>query len=200
MRHSNHGAGPGLLGVVLVAAVAAACADAPPPPSATPRPTPVITPDPHLTEPASADEVFIAIGSAGLPLVANNATAGDASRPYRKRINAEFGNWPLTITEFPSATALRQAIGWDPARPPVQGHPPYAFVGLNILVEFGPSTGARLGPPDENRQAQATELVALLHGLLSPIEQRSLVPVALPTPRPAPASALPSAAAAGIAP
>ena len=36
------------------------------------------------------------------------------------------------------APAPRAASAWDPARRPQQGEAPYAWVGMNILVEFGP--------------------------------------------------------------
>ena len=173
-----------------------ACAT-PPASSAPPisRPTPVVTPDPHLTEPATADEIFTAIRAGDLPLSVNNATAGDPSSPIVKRINADIGNWPLVISEFRSRAALHEATGWDPAAPPDQGDPPYAFVGLNILIEFGPVNGP-LVSPDTRRRDQADILVGLVDPLLWPLEQRSVVPIATKTAPPAstPPSAAPSAA------
>ena len=148
-----------------------------PPPSlvpVTPRPTPVITPDPHLTEPATADDVFRAIAKGKLPLNVTNASSGDPTSPIVKRINADIGNWPLIISEFRTSALLRKAVKWDPKKPVAQGNPPYAFVGLNILIEFGPVTGL-LARPDAIRQQQAEGLVALVDPLLWPLEQRSLV-------------------------
>jgi hypothetical protein len=200
MRVSNHAARR-LLGLAIAATLVVACGSAVPSSLApSVRPTPMITPDPHLTEPATADEVFTAIRSGGLPLAINNATAGDLNSPLVKRINADIANWPLVITEFRSSTALRDAVGWDAAVPPAQGDPPYAFVGLNILVEFGPVTGP-LATPDAPRRDQAKRLIALIDPLLWPLEQRSVVVIATRTPTapPAPAassgSAAPSAAA-----
>jgi hypothetical protein len=198
MRHSNHAIRAGRPGALvltgLLAVSVAACGPAVAPSvEPTARPTPVITPDPHLTEPVTADEIFVAIGPIDLPFVANNASPGREGDPMVKRINADLGNWPLIITEFRSSAALRAATGWDASRPPVQGDPPFAFVGLNILVEFGPSTGVRLDAPDPARQEQAKLLVAILDPLLWPLEQRSVVPV--PTRTPVPASPAASAAA-----
>jgi hypothetical protein len=176
MRLSNHRARFTVVGA-LVSAIVIGCggpAATSPPPSA--RATPVVTPDPHLTEPATADELFGAIRLGDLPLSVNNATAGLAGDPLVKRINADIGNWPLVISEFRSAAALRQATGWDASEPPAQGDPPYAFVGLNLLVEFGPITGP-LANPDDNREAQAEQLVALIDPLLWPLEQRSVDPI-----------------------
>jgi hypothetical protein len=155
----------------------------------TPSPTPVITPDPHLVEPATADQIFGAIRVGDLPLLVNNATGGDPSSPIAKRINAAIGDWPLVITEFRTSALLRSTILWDPKRPPATGNAPFTFVGLNILVEFGPMTGA-LAQPDSTRQMQAARLVALIDPLLWPLEQRSVAQ--LPTRTAPPASAAPA--------
>jgi hypothetical protein len=199
MRGTNHVARPAL-GLAVALAVVAACGSAVPsaaPPSA--RPTPIVTPDPHLTEPATADEVFGVIRTGGLKLSVNNATAGLPSDPLVKRINADVANWPLVITEFRSSAALREAVAWDAAAPPAQGDPPYAFVGLNMLIEFGPVTGP-LATPDSTRREQAARLIALIDPLLWPLEQRSVVVVATRTPTAAPdASAEPPASAASAA-
>ena len=161
------------------------------------RPTPVVTPDPHLTEPATADQVFGAIRVGDLPLLVNNASSGDASSPIAKKINAAIGDWPLVISEYRTSELLRQSTIWNPALPPGPGDPPYAFVGMNILVEFGPMTGG-LVTPGSTRQKQAEALVALIDPLLWPLEQRSIVP--LPTRTAAPASAPSAAASASTSP
>lgn len=158
-----------------------------PPPSA--RPVPVITPDPHLTEPATADAVFNAIRVGKLPLSVNNASAGDTTSPIVKRINADIGNWPLIISQYRSSDVLRTTLKWDPTKPAAQGSAPYVFVGLNIVIEFGPTTG-KLQTPDANRQEQAERLVALVDPLLWPLEQRSVAP--LPTKTAIPPSAAPA--------
>lgn len=180
-------------GAVMTTVLVAACAS-PPPPSAAPtvRPTPVITPDPHLTEPATADQVFRAVRSGDLDLQVNNASAGGPDEPLVKRINAAVGNWPLVISEYRTSAALRAAIDWNPGEAPAQGNSPYAFVGLNILIEFGPMTGLPAAP-DFTRQAQAEGIVALLDPLLWPLEQRSIVPVATRTMAPASPAASASA-------
>lgn len=185
------------LGLAIASALVAGCGSAVPS-SAAPsaRQAPVITPDPHLTEPATADEVFVAIRSGSLALSVNNATAGTPNEPLVKRINAHVANWPLVISEFRSSAALREAIGWDPTLPPAQGDPPYAFVGLNILIEFGPVTGP-LATPDSTRRDQAEQVIALIDPLLWPLEQRAVVAIATRTPTVTPsASAGPSVSAA----
>lgn len=202
MRGSNQVARLAL-GLAIASALVVGCGSAVPSTAApSARPAPVITPDPHLTEPATADEIFVAIRSGSLPLSVNNATAGTPNEPLVKRINAHVANWPLVISEFRSSAALREAIDWDPTLPPAQGDPPYAFVGLNILVEFGPVTGP-LATPDSARREQAEQVIDLIDPLLWPLEQRAVVAIATRTPTAPPsASAAPAApsAAASIAP
>jgi len=163
-------------------------------PSPTAVPTPVITPDPHLTDPATADAIFDVIRRAGLPLTVTNATGGDANSPIVKQINAAIDNWPLVISQYRNSATLRAAVKWNPKLPPAVGSPPFVFVGLNVLVAFGPSTGAPQ-PPDAIRQAQAERLVEVIDPLLWPLEQRSVTPVPVRTAvaaSPAPAPSNPS--------
>jgi hypothetical protein len=192
MRTSNHrGWARATLLIVAVLAMTA-CGSVVPSsaPTATARPTPVISPDPHLTEPATADAVFNAIGSGELPLIANNATIGGPGSPVVKRINADIGNWPLIISQYQSSDLLRSSIKWDPAGRAAQGNAPYTFVGLNIVIEFGPTTGL-LATPDATRQDQAERLIALIDPLLWPLEQRSVAPLTTKTPPPVESSAAP---------
>jgi hypothetical protein len=189
MRGSNHRAGGVLVlatGLVLSVAVAACGTSAAQPTAAppTPKPTPAITPDPHLTDPATADEIFNAIRKGDLPLSVNNATAGGPDAPIIKRINAQVANWPLVITEYRTSRQLRELLAWDPAAAPQQGDPPYAWVGMNILVEFGPVTGVPVAP-DATREQQAKDLIALIDPLLWPLEQRAIDPVPTKTATPA---------------
>jgi hypothetical protein len=179
---------------VIVALTLAACGSsvASPSPSATVAPTPVITPDPHLTAPATADAVFNAIRKAGLPLSVTNASS-DPKLAIVKRINAAIDNWPLIITQYKSSELLRPSAKWDPTKPLDDASPAYVFVGLNIMVAFGPASGT-VAVPDSNRQEQAQRLVDVLDPLLWPLEQRSITPIATKTPAPASTPA-PSAAA-----
>jgi hypothetical protein len=169
---------------------------------ATDAPAPVVTPDPHLTEPATAEQVFNAIRRGDLPqLSITNAIAGGPNDALIRRFNAQVANWPLTISEYRSSAALREQLAWDPAPGPRQGEAPYTWVGLNIVVAFGPVTG-RPTAPDDARQQQAEDIVALIDPLLWPLEQRSVTPIPTKTggstaasPAPAaPASAPPASA------
>jgi hypothetical protein len=199
MRGSNHRARGvlALAAIVAMSAAVAACgtsaAESSVEPSTAP-PTPAITPDPHLTEPATADQIFNAIRRGDLPLSVNNATAGSANAPMIKQINAQVANWPLIITEYRNSALLRAQLGWDAANGVKQGDPPFTWVGMNIVVTFGPTTGAPTAP-DATRQAQAKDVVALIDPLLWPLEQRSLTPVATKTPPPGATEAPPASTA-----
>jgi hypothetical protein len=192
MRVSNHHARRNGVATLMIAFTLAACAASAPPATLAPTvaPTPVITPDPHLTDPATADAVVRAIGSTGLPLSFTNAIGGDANSPFVKRINGSLDNWPLVVTQYKSSAALRAAIKWDPAKPPAPGSAPYVFVGLNILIAFGPTSGKPVAP-DPARQTEAQRLAVALDPFLWPMEQRSVTPIltrAAPTPKPAPSA------------
>jgi hypothetical protein len=198
MRGSNHRAGGVLAALFLVSAAVAACGGSAPPstPPATPQPTPAITPDPHLTEPATADQIWKAISVRGkLPLAVNNATTGGPDSPVVKQINAQIANWPLIITQYRSSGDLRKLAKWNAAAGPKQGDPPYAWVGLNILIAFGPTTG-KLAPPDAAREQQAKDLIALIDPLLWPMEQRSVAPIPTKTAPPPPTPSPPTPASA----
>ena len=156
----------------------AACATPVASPSPTTRPTPLITPDPHLDDPATADAVFLALGSAGLRLTANNAIGGTDDSPLVKRINATFLGWPLAVSEYRTSAALARLTDWPADTRPDQGQPPVTIVGLNILIEWGPTTGAKPPPSPSGPQVQVLQdLAATLDVLLAPLRARSVVAV-----------------------
>ena len=66
-------------------------------------------------------------------------------------------DWPLIITEYRSRRRCATTIDVGSGGRPGQGEPPYTFVGLNILIEFGPVTGARpTRTPTARRSGQAS--------------------------------------------
>lgn len=187
------------ISLALVALITAGCAAAPPvsaPP--TPRPTPLVTPDPHLTAPARVDDVFRSLRAAGLSVTANNASAPGGT--MTKRISATFGGWPLTMSEFLSVEALTEA-GWQPGSAPVPGQVPYALAGLNILIEFGPraTNDGTLAVADPQRLAALVDLIAALDPVIGPLSQRSVEAMPLPTTTPRPSEASPSRPSGGSA-
>jgi hypothetical protein len=196
MRHSNQSRirsrlplwAAGLFSLAIVGCGSAPVASAPP----TPAPTPVVTPDPHLREPVTADQIFRALSIAKLGLVANNANSGGGNKDIVKQINADIGSWPLRIIEYRSSAVLAKATSWKPGEPPGGDEAPYAFAGLNVLLQYGPISARKPAAPDAGRQAAAASIVGVLDPLLWPLAQRSVVPIASRTAEPV-ASVAPSA-------
>jgi hypothetical protein len=172
-----------------LAIVAGACGGPPPSTAPVAVATPLVTPNPHLKDPATADQVFIELGKGGLHITATNAASGtDGSEPV-KRINATYLGWPLIISQYSTSAALRKATsGWAPGERPRQGEPPINITGMNILVTWGPTTGAEPKKPDPAKETALTSIIKVLDPLLSPLQARTIVPIAVAgsTPTPAP--------------
>jgi hypothetical protein len=199
MRTSNRGIRGAALAVVAV--MAAACGgSAATAPAPTPAPTPVITPDPHLHAPASVDAVFRLLGAAGIHITPNNASNGTNGEPI-KRIAATYNDWPLVLTEFSSADALRRVGRFDAKVRPQKGEAPYIVAGLNILVEFGPAStnDPRPTPADPGRRASLEALVKVLDTLLGPLNARTVDALVLPQLTLAPVASAPASSAAAAA-
>ena len=188
----------------LVAACGAAAQR--PAPTATPVPSryAVATPYPHMDEPATADSVYLALLAEGLVVTPIDASTGGPGRDPVKRINATYAGWPLAISQYRSAKTLKAASHWKAGAKPGVGEAPIEFIGLNVLVQWGPISGASPKPPDAGQLAAAHALRDALDHLLSPLNDRTIVPVPAPTPVPSPspvaspsliASAKPSAKA-----
>lgn len=166
--------------VASLAITVAACGEAPASVAPTVRATPVVTPDPHLPDPATADQVWRGLGAAGLRMTANNATSGGADAGLVKRINATYLGWPLNLSEFRSSVALAETTAWEPGEAPGQGEAPIAIVGGNILVTWGPQTGERPASPDARQVEGLDALIGAMDRLLSPLRVRSNVPIDVP--------------------
>ena len=180
--------------LALVVILAAACGSAVAPPSPTPAPTPVVTPNPHLADPATAQDVFNALGRAGLKITPNTATAGVDGAAIVTRVNATYLGWPLDVTQYRTSADLAKAAKWVKGEAPGRGEPPVALAGYNILVTWGPwGTGKKPPVPDEQKTVALEALVAALDGLISPLSTRTIVPVKVAA---APASAEPPAPSA----
>jgi len=152
--------------------------------AATARPTPVITADPHLTDPADLDTIFAELTKAGLVITPINAGAADEPR---RRVNATYLDWPLIISEFSSGRALRATTRWTPGAVPTRGDAPYTIIGLNLMFEYGPKVTNAATPevPEARYRDAALQLSLALDPLLGPLEQRSVVALPLPTASPA---------------
>lgn len=166
------------VGLIVAAGLFGACGEAAPssaPPVA--RATPVVTPNPHLAEPATADQVFLGLARAGLRLTANNADAGAPDSGLVKRINATFLGWPFAVSQFESSSKLRDVLDWAEAGAPGQGEPPVAIAGMNVLIEWGPTTGEAPPDVDPERLEALADMAATLDALVSPLRARAVVAV-----------------------
>ena len=148
----------------------------------TPRPTPVITPNPHLAAPASADDVFNVLAGAGLPISGNNATA--AKDPV-KSISATYDGWPMRLSEYRSATSLGKARPWKAGDRPGKGEPSVAMIGMNILIEWGPPTSARPPRLGVAQVMAMNELLKVIDPYIGPLIVRTTTDLAVPVATPA---------------
>jgi hypothetical protein len=193
---------PVAIGLVVVAVVAVGLfmftrGAAPSTTTASAAPPPVATPNPHLTSPATAQQVFNGLGHAGLKVTAHTASAGAANSGVVTKIFATYLGWPLDVTQFSSADALADEESWASGASPVKGDPPVTIVGGNILVIWGPINAGRTPVGlDERQKAGLQPLVNALDALLSPLRTRTNAPVIVAETAPpvATASAAPSAA------
>jgi hypothetical protein len=58
---------------------------------------------------------------------------------------------------------------------------------MNILVEWGPTTGASPRKPDGRQMEAAESLASAMNALVSPLSLRTIVPIPGVTPEPTPA-------------
>jgi hypothetical protein len=194
MRTSNRGA---LLSTTVAALalslVMTSCGGSSNSPTTNGSGAPVATPDPHLAEPVSVDELYRMLGAAGIHITPNTASKGANGEPV-KRIVGTYRDWPIVLSQYSSNAVLRTEAKFDPKVRPVRGEAPYIVVGLNILVEFGPriTNDRSPAPPPDDKRAAMIALVDVLDPLLGPLSQRSVVPLPLKGP-PATATPAPSA-------
>jgi len=201
MRHSNRtvrGRGPSTLAAGVAALVigiaVVACGGGP---ATTPGPSelapPVVTPDPHLQEPVTADQIYRILYAARLGMTCPNADLGDGDSGIVKQINCSIGGWPLRITQFSSGTALDRSLDWVSGQAPAGDEPPYAWAALNVAVEYGPISARAPSDPPAARQQMASQIVGILDPLLWPLRQHSVVAIPARTPEPTPAPSVSTA-------
>jgi len=187
---------------VAAAVLVAACGGGPPSAPPTAAPTPLVTPNPHLPSPATAQQVFTGLGKAGLSITANTATLGAEGSDIVTKIYATYLGWPLDVVQFRSSDALTKAASWEAGESPGRGEPPVTLAGLNILIVWGPTiSGAAPSKPDARQSDGLKELVAALDVLLSPLKARTNVPITISVPvASAPVASAPSSPASTAAP
>ncbi len=166
--------------LVVAALLLAACGGAQPSAAPTAAPTPLVTPNPHLPSPATAQQVFGGLSKAGIRITANTASLGAEGSGVVTKIYATYLGWPLDVTQYSSTTALTKLTEWPAGEPPGKGEPPVALAGMNILITWGPTvSGAKPGKPDSRQSDGLRDLVSALDPLLSPLRARANVPVAI---------------------
>ncbi|HUP54868.1 MAG TPA: hypothetical protein VM408_05125 [Methylomirabilota bacterium] len=191
---SRHGVGLPVT-LVLAGMLAAACSAPPVAPSPTlAAATPLVTPNPHLVDPTTAQDVFNGLGREGLRITPNTANSGSDGGAVVTRINGTYLGWPLDVTQFRTAADLAKAAKWKAGESPGRGEPPVAVAAYNILVIWGPSeSGVKPAAPDGRKAAALEALVKALDRLLSPLRTRTIVPVQVAS---VPDAAAPAASAA----
>jgi len=180
------GRGRTLVLAIVIGVMATGCGGGPAsaPPSPTPVPTPAPTPVAHLMAPAQADDVYLAMRAAGIRIDPNNASTGGPGHEPIKRINATYAGWPLAISQYSTPASLLADIDWKNGSVPGQGEAPISLVGLNILIQWGPTTGASPSKPNEQQLADAEKLALAFQALVSPLSMRTIVPIPGVTPEP----------------
>lgn len=197
-QRAPHARTRALASIVMLACFVAACGGPAPSsePSSNPTPVPSVGPTPvaRLTEPATADQVYRALVAAGLKVQANTAVGGPGQDPL-KVIQASYEGWPLSIGQWSSGKSLREAYFWKPGAKPGKGEAPIQFMGLNMLIQWGPIPSGLPKFPNDEQTVNAVRLRNALETILSPLASRANVPLpgALPeaTPTPAPTKAPP---------
>lgn len=160
-------------------------------------PPPIATPNPHLPDNATAQQVFNGLGHFGLRVTAHTASAGSSDGTIVTRIFATYLGWPLDVTQFNSTQALTNAETWDSGTPPEKGDPPVTIAGGNILVIWGPINAGRAPVRlDERQKAGLQPLVSALDALLSPLRTRTTEAVLVTQTAPPVATAAPVPSAA----
>ena len=144
-------------------------------PVATVKPTPYVfpTPWPPMIAPAVADDVYLALLADNLSITPNAANAG---KDPVKTIDATYDGWPLAILQYRTVDSLKAASKGKPGAKPGKGEAPIEFIGLNILIKWGPITSAVPSATlDDRHVAAAVTLRDKLGRLLAPLASRTII-------------------------
>ena len=190
-RSAHRGRGRLVASLAFVSLVVAGCGGAPVTatltPSSAPLAAPTPTPDPHRSDPVSANDIFRALQAAKLDVSAYTAGTGPKGEPVTT-INGAYDGWPIIVSEYSSAKALAKANKWKAGAKLRQGDPPVSIKGLNILIEWGPMTGRRPPKLNAEQRAAVAALIETIDPLLYPLKVRSNITIEVPqhTPVPSP--------------
>jgi hypothetical protein len=150
----------------------------------TPPPPPTSSPDRHIRGSIDPNKVFQILASGGLVVNQESLSSTAQGEPVQVLFVRD-GFQPLTIAQFSNAAAVAEA-GYKRGTKLVKGDSPYTFWAGNIVIHYGPrDTNSWPGAPGPDLQAEALKIVAIIDPYMGPLQQRSVVPVALPsTPEP----------------
>ena len=183
--------------VLLASFVVVACGgQAAPSEAPSAVPTPVVTPDPHLSDPVTANQIYLVLAAAKLGMTCPTASLGEGQDGVVKQINCNVAGWPLRIVQYQSTAVLDKNLIWGDSTP-IGKEPPYWWAALNVAVSYGPISDRAPSEPDSTRAQMAAQIVGILDPLLWPLRQHSVElipartpePVATPTPTPVPSKA-----------
>lgn len=149
----------------------AACGGAAPSASVRPIARLTPTPNPHLVDPTSADQVIASLAAMGMTVITNNASRGRDGEPV-KIVNATFAGWPLSIAEY-SSTARRREL--HPLDASAVESTRMLLAGLNIIVLYGPPDRPDAPSPDPGFVGSARALADALEPLLGPLERQGVL-------------------------
>jgi hypothetical protein len=154
------------------------------------------TPDLHITGSVDANRVFQLLASAKLSVHQETLQGPGPKGEPNATLFIVDGSIKVSIDSFSSPAAVA-AAGYRPGSKPVRGDAPYTFWASNIVIHVGTrEAGALPAGPDSATQIAAEEIVRAIDPYLGPLNQRSVVPLKLPTiATPEPEVATPSPAA-----
>jgi hypothetical protein len=156
----------------------------------------VATPDLHILGSVDANRVFQLLASAKLSVHQETLQGPGPKGEPNATLFIVDGSIKVSIDSFSSPAAV-SAAGYRPGSKPVKGDAPYTFWASNIVIHVGTrQDGALPAGPDSATQAAAEEIVRVIDPYLGPLNQRSVVPIQLPSiATPEPPEATPSPAA-----
>lgn len=101
-----------------------------------------------------------------------------------KQLNATYRGWPMRISEYRSAASLIKAEPWTTGEKPTAGASPVAIAGLNILIEWGPTGGAKAPTLDAEQVKAMNEFLRVVEPYIGPLRVRTTTPLSVPNAAP----------------
>jgi hypothetical protein len=139
------------------------------------------TPDLHIAGSVDANGVFQLLARAKLSVHQETLQGPGPKGEPNATLFIVDGSIKVSIDSFSSPAAVA-AAGYRPGSRPVRGDAPYTFWAKNVVIHVGTrQAGALPAGPDSATQVAAEEIVRAIDPYLGPLNQRSVVPIQLPT-------------------